>query len=90
MGTAILALYRAAAQPAVAEIGSGLEHAATRPGLSVLATEDTFVGTEDMRRRAAGRAGARTEVLDGLGHWWMLQDPGRAAAMLTRFWGALG
>lgn len=26
----------------------------------------------EMRRRAAGRAGARTEVLEGLGHWWMV------------------
>ena len=33
------------------------------------------LGPEDMRRRAADRAEARTEVLDGLGHWWMLQDP---------------
>ena len=52
--------------------------------------EDTFVGSEEIRRRAADRAGARTEVLDGLGHWWMLQDPARAAAALTRFWDSLG
>ncbi|HWN26486.1 MAG TPA: hypothetical protein VNP37_05930, partial [Actinomycetospora sp.] len=25
-------------------------------------------------------------VLDGLGHWWMVQDPGRGAAVLTAFW----
>jgi hypothetical protein len=23
--------------------------------------------------------------LDGLGHWWMLQDPARSAEMLTEF-----
>jgi hypothetical protein len=39
-----------------------------------------------MRRRAAERAGARIEVLDGLGHWWMVQDPARGAEVLTRFW----
>lgn len=87
MGRAILALYRSAADPgAMAEAGGGLENARARPGLSLLATEDTYVGSEEMRRRAAVRAGARTEVLDGLHHWWMVQDPARGAAVLTEFW----
>jgi len=90
MGRAILALYRSARQPALADAGRALENAAVRPGLSLLATEDPFVGTDEMRRRAADRAGARTEVLDGLGHWWMVQDPARGAAALTRFWKSLG
>jgi pimeloyl-ACP methyl ester carboxylesterase len=90
MGRAILVLYRSARQPAMAEAGRALEKAAARPGLSLLATEDTYVGSEAMRRRAAQRAGAQTEVLDGLGHWWMMQDPARAAAVLTRFWESLG
>jgi pimeloyl-ACP methyl ester carboxylesterase len=89
MGRAILALYRSAAQPAVAEAGRMLANAAARPGLSLLATEDPFVGNDDQRRTAAERAGARTEVLDGLGHWWMLQDPARGAQALTDFWAAL-
>lgn len=89
MGRAILSLYRSGRQPALAEAGRGLENAAARPGLSLLATEDQNVGTEDARRRAAERAGARTEVLDGLGHWWMLDDPARGAAALTRFWQSL-
>jgi pimeloyl-ACP methyl ester carboxylesterase len=89
MGRAILALYRSARQPALAESGRALETAAARPGLSLSATEDPFVGTDEMRRRAADRAGARTEVLDGLGHWWMVEDPARGAAALTRFWGSL-
>jgi pimeloyl-ACP methyl ester carboxylesterase len=86
MARAILALYRSARQPALAEAGRALAAAAARPGLSVLATEDHYVGSADLRRRAAERAGARTEVLDGLGHWWMLEDPAAAAAMLTGFW----
>lgn len=90
MGRAILLLYRSAAQPATAEAGRALANAAARPGLSILATEDTYVGSDEMRRRSADRAGARTEVLDGLGHWWMLQDPARAAAVLTRFWDSAG
>jgi pimeloyl-ACP methyl ester carboxylesterase len=90
MGRAILLLYRSAAQPAIAEAGRALENAAARPGLSILATEDTYVGSDAIRRRAAERAGAHTEVLDGLGHWWMMEDPARGAAALTRFWETLG
>jgi pimeloyl-ACP methyl ester carboxylesterase len=89
MAKAILAVYRSARQPAMADAGRSLENAATRPGLSISATEDPFVGTEEMRRRAADRAGARIEVLDGLGHWWMVEDPAVGAAALTRFWGSL-
>ena len=49
-----------------------------------------YIGSEELRRRAADRAGARTELLDGLGHWWMMQDPTRGAAALIRFWEGLG
>jgi pimeloyl-ACP methyl ester carboxylesterase len=89
MGQAILALYRSARQPAMADSGRALENAAARPGLSLSATEDPFVGSDEMRRRAADRAGARTEVLDGLGHWWMVEDPAAGAEALTRFWASL-
>jgi pimeloyl-ACP methyl ester carboxylesterase len=88
MARCILALYRDAAQPTMARLGESLEAAAARPGLAVLATEDRNVGTDEMRRRAAARAGARVAVLDGLGHWWMVQDPQRAAGMLNDFWSA--
>jgi pimeloyl-ACP methyl ester carboxylesterase len=89
MGRAILSLYRSAAQPAMAEAGRALENAAARPGLSLLATEDPYIGPDDHRRRAADRAGASTAVLDGLGHWWMVEDPARGAEALTRFWETL-
>ena len=89
MGRAILSLYRSARQPAMAEAGRALESAAARPGLSLLATEDPYIGSEENRRRAADQAGARTEVLSGLGHWWMVQDPARGAAALTDFWKTL-
>jgi pimeloyl-ACP methyl ester carboxylesterase len=90
MGRAILLLYRSARQPAMAEAGRALKNAAARPGLSILATEDPYVGSDAIRHRAAERAGAHTEVLDGLGHWWMVQNPARGAAALTRFWETLG
>jgi pimeloyl-ACP methyl ester carboxylesterase len=90
MGRAILLLYRSARQPAMAEAGRALENAAARPGLSLLATDDPYIGAADNRRRAADRAGARTEMLDGLGHWWMVQDPTRGADALARFWETVG
>jgi pimeloyl-ACP methyl ester carboxylesterase len=87
MGSCILTLYRSAAQPAVAQRSAEhLEKASARPGLALLPTEDTFVGTEEQRRRAAARAGARVVVFDGLGHWWMTQDPAGTAAAVVEFW----
>ena len=74
----------------MAEAGRALENAAARPGLSLLATDDPYIGGEKTRRRAAERAGARTSVLDGLGHWWMVQDPARGAEALSEFWDSLG
>jgi pimeloyl-ACP methyl ester carboxylesterase len=86
MGQCILSLYRSAAQPAMAELGKNLPAAAARPGLSILATGDQFVGKDqEMRRRSAERAGARTELLEGLGHWWMLQDPAAGANIINNF-----
>lgn len=87
MQACVLTLYRDAAQPAMARRGESLERLAARPGLGIVATEDTFVGDEAMRRRAAARA--QVAVLDGLGHWWMCQDPARGAAVLTEFWAGL-
>jgi pimeloyl-ACP methyl ester carboxylesterase len=89
MARCILTLYRSAAQPKMTELGKDLAAAAQRPGLHLSATNDHFVGTIDMQRRAAERAGAGIEVLDGLGHWWMVQDPQRGATALQRFWSSL-
>ena len=89
MARCILALYRSAAQPRMAQLGEDLAAAAQRPGLHLSATEDHFVGTADMQRRAADRAGAHIETLAGLGHWWMVQDPARGAAALEDFWKSL-
>jgi pimeloyl-ACP methyl ester carboxylesterase len=88
MARCVLCLYRDAAQPTMARLGANLQAAAARPGLAVLATADRNVGTAEMRRRSAARAGARVVVLEGLGHWWMVQDPKRAARLLDDFWSA--
>ena len=86
MGRCILALYRSAAQPAMTAAGDRLAAAAgQRPALVVIATEDHYTGGEVLARRTADRVGAEVAVLDGLGHWWMLQDPKRGADALAAF-----
>ena len=80
-----LTLYRSAAQPALSRWGEALPAAAARPGLVVIPTADGLVGGETLARRSAERAGAEVVLLEGLGHWWMCQDPGRGAAALNGF-----
>jgi pimeloyl-ACP methyl ester carboxylesterase len=89
MGRAILALYRSVPENLLAERGRDLPAAAARPGLVPVAGDDLTAGSVALRHRAAQRAGARAVDLDGLGHWWMLQDPARAARMLSDFWAGL-
>jgi hypothetical protein len=36
-----------------------------------------------------GSARARTDRLEGLGHWWMPEDPAASAAVLRTFWASL-
>jgi pimeloyl-ACP methyl ester carboxylesterase len=89
-GACILRLYRSAPPAVLTRIGDGLEAAAARPGLTVLASQDTAVGTDEQRRRTAIRAGAHVTELPGLGHWWMTEDHGRAGAnALAAFWSSL-
>jgi len=86
MAECILILYRSALDigsqwaPAFSDIAA--------PGLSVMATEDPF-GVSGTAASAAARAGAITTTLEGLGHWWMLEDPAAGATMLETFWSGL-
>lgn len=86
MGRCILALYRSADDSAFTQWRELLPAAKARPGLVIAPIGDQFGGTEDQYRWAAEQAGAQVEVLKGLGHWWMLQDPATGAQILRRFW----
>jgi pimeloyl-ACP methyl ester carboxylesterase len=90
MGRCILALYRSARQPRLAEWGKELEAAPQRPLLVINAAEDLYTGGPELAHRNAERFGAQEVVLDGLGHWWMLQDPARGAAAVRGFLDGLG
>ena len=89
MGRCILALYRSAAQPAMVRYGEGLAAAAARPGLVLIPTEDPYTGGESRAIWSAEQAKAQVAVLQGLGHWWMIQDPAAGAAALRGFWDSL-
>ncbi len=69
----------------MAEWGADLTKARSRPGLVIIPTEDHFTGGEVLARRTAEQAGAQVAVLEGLGHWWMCQDPQRGAAVIQSF-----
>ena len=85
LGRAILAVYRSAAQPVMRDLGAGLPRAAAKPGLALIATEDHYCGGQTLARRSAGRAGARVAVLEGVGHWWMCQQPRQGADAINAF-----
>jgi pimeloyl-ACP methyl ester carboxylesterase len=85
LGDAILALYRSAAQPVMRDLGTRLPRAAAKPGLALIATEDSYCGGETLARRSAERAGAKVAVLEGAGHWWMCQQPKQGADAINAF-----
>jgi pimeloyl-ACP methyl ester carboxylesterase len=89
MGRAILGLYRSAIQPRMTEFGNQmLPSMSAGRSLVLIATDDTYTGGEVLARRTAQRWGSEVAVLEGLGHWWMMQDPVRSAIALHNFFNA--
>jgi pimeloyl-ACP methyl ester carboxylesterase len=89
MGACILTLYRSAVQPKMQLWGEQFAELADRPDtLVVIPLDDEFTGGPEMARRVAQKWDASTAELDGLGHWWMMQDPAQGAATLRTFLGA--
>jgi pimeloyl-ACP methyl ester carboxylesterase len=87
MGACILDLYRSATPNPYADWKDAWGPTAA-PGLVLHPSEDPF-SHEEMAADVARQLGARFETLDGMSHWWMLQGPEKAAAVLTRFWDSL-
>ena len=83
MGPSILALYRSADPSVLQRYGSDLAGLDPRPDVHVvIATADTFTGGEEKAMFTAKAWDATVHRLEGLGHWWMMEDPARAAAMV--------
>jgi pimeloyl-ACP methyl ester carboxylesterase len=84
MGDCILALYRSATPNPYHHWGSEFGPTSA-PGLVVIATEDPF-GHDAKATEVADMLGAQVTRLEGLGHFWPVQDPKAAAAVLQKFW----
>jgi hypothetical protein len=52
----------------------------------VLQPVDDPFANEAALRRTVQRTRASVATLDGVGHWWLLQDPARGAAVLEGYW----
>jgi pimeloyl-ACP methyl ester carboxylesterase len=84
MSRCILALYRSAGPEVLVGVGRQFVAVADRVTPHVIvATDDVYTGGEVLARRVAEQWAAPVTVLDGLGHWWMLQDPVRSAHALA-------
>lgn len=83
MASSILSLYRSATEIGT-EWGPGLDRI-EGPGLVVASMQDPF-RSPAAAQALAERTGARVVELADAGHWWMLESPGEAAAVLTDFW----
>ena len=83
MTSCILDLYRSAT-PRIFDFWGADLAPTSAPGLVLHPTDDPY-GDERLSGEVATMLGACMETLPGLGHWWALQDPAAAAAVLATF-----
>jgi pimeloyl-ACP methyl ester carboxylesterase len=83
MATCILDLYRSA-MPNVYDSWGDKFGPTSAPGLILFAELDSF-GNEEMSQEVAKTFGAREATLPGVGHWWALESPVEAAAIIKDF-----
>jgi pimeloyl-ACP methyl ester carboxylesterase len=88
MGTCILDLYRSAT-PNVFESWGSSFGPTSAPGLVLFAERDTFEN-EAMSSEVARTFGANQVTLKNAGHWWALQQPLEAAAVIKDFLRSVG
>ena len=87
MGACILDLYRSATPNPSADWGDAWGITAA-PGLVLCPTDDPF-GDLVQSRQMADMLGARHEIIPEAGHWWALQAPESAAALLREFFASV-
>jgi pimeloyl-ACP methyl ester carboxylesterase len=73
---AVLKLYRASPAQAMGTLRDPLR-ALDRPALVVWGTGDAYIPWQQAERQLESFPSARIELLEGLGHWPFLEDPGR-------------
>ena len=83
MATCILDLYRSAVPNIASDWGDDFAPTSA-PGMILHASDDAF-SNEEMSEQVATRLAARHVTVDGVGHWWMLQEPRGTAALIEGF-----
>lgn len=81
---AVLKLYRATPASAMAGAVDALR-ALDRPALVLWGTYDAYIPWQQAERQRQAFPSARIELLEGLGHWPFLEDPGRLASLVLAF-----
>jgi pimeloyl-ACP methyl ester carboxylesterase len=81
---AVLKLYRATPEEMMASPRAALR-ALNRPALVLWGTADAYIPWAQAERQRESFPAARIELLEGLGHWPFLEDPGRVAALVVPF-----
>jgi pimeloyl-ACP methyl ester carboxylesterase len=81
---AVLKLYRATPATAMGSLRDPLR-ALNLPALVVFGVGDAYIPWPQAERQRESFPSARVELLDGLGHWPFLEDPGRVAEVVIPF-----
>jgi pimeloyl-ACP methyl ester carboxylesterase len=81
---AVLKLYRATPANTLSAPTDALR-ALDRPALVAWGTADAYLPHEQAERQRHAFPSARVELLEGHGHWMMLEDPERVAALVVPF-----
>jgi pimeloyl-ACP methyl ester carboxylesterase len=81
---AVLKLYRATPADSLATPAAALR-ALDPPALVIWGTKDAYLPAEQAERQRQTFPSAQVELLDGLGHWVMLEDPERVASLVIPF-----
>jgi pimeloyl-ACP methyl ester carboxylesterase len=81
---AVLKLYRATPEAMLASPAAALRQL-DRPALVIWGTGDAYLPSEQAERQRQAFPSAQVELLEGHGHWVMLEDPGRVASLVISF-----
>ena len=81
---AVLKLYRATPAAKLAGPAAALRPL-DRPALVIWGTKDAYLPCEQAEHQRQAFPSAHVELLNGYGHWVMLEDPGRVASLVIPF-----
>jgi len=81
---AVLKLYRATPAATLAAPAAALRPL-DRPALVIWGTQDAYLPREQAERQRQAFPSAQVELLDGHGHWVMIEDPERVASLVIPF-----